>query len=64
MFIDCRERGRGERNIDVRETSIGCLRYVPQPGFEPAAFQCPTNWATLPGQDSETILITCPGQHN
>ena len=35
MFIDSREKkGEGERNIDVRETLIGCLSYVPRPGIK------------------------------
>ena len=37
MFIDFRERGRKrERTINVRETLIGCLPYVPQLKIKPA----------------------------
>ena len=38
MFIDFREKGRkGEGGRErERETLIGCLLYVPQPGIKPA----------------------------
>ena len=40
MFIDLeRERKEGrerERDINEKETSIGCLPYAPQPGTDPA----------------------------
>ena len=37
VFIDLRER---ERDINVRETLIGCLLYVPQQGSAPATYVC------------------------
>ena len=35
-----RKRERERKNINVRETSIGCLPYVPWPEIESATFWC------------------------
>ena len=41
FFFRERERREGrEKNIDVREISIVCLSYVPQPGTKSAMYSC------------------------
>ena len=42
MLINVTEKGRrGKRG---RETSIGCLLYMPQPGTEPVSQACAPTW--------------------
>ena len=42
MFIDVREKERGQREQHQyeRETSIGCLPYAPRLGIDPATSVC------------------------
>ena len=40
LILERKEGKERERNIDVRETSIGCLLYTPQLGIEPATLEC------------------------
>ena len=53
MLIDFKEReGERERHRCEKETSIGCLSYVPQPGTEPA-----TQARALTGNRTLDLLV-------
>ena len=50
IFREGKGGRKRDRNIDVRETSIGCLPYAPQLGTKPAARACALmrNWTGDP----------------